>query len=89
MPTTQDILAMIRDVLQKEHDIGDRAVTVDTPIADLGIDSLSMIELIFHLEDKLGINVSEGLQRVPPKRIGEVVDLVMQHLPQTSSAAQG
>ena len=89
MPTTQDIVSMIRDVLQSEHDIGDRAVTIDTPITDLGIDSLSMIELIFQLEDRLGINVSEGLQRVPPKCIGEVVDLVMQHLPQTSGTAPG
>lgn len=89
MSTPQEILSLIRDVLQREHDIGDRAVTADTPIAELGIDSLSMIELIFHLEDKLGINVSEGLQRTPPKRIGEVVDLVMQHLPQTSGAVQG
>ena len=41
-------------------------------MASLNIDSLSMIEFLFEMEDKLGISLSDS--RVPLKTLDDIVD---------------
>ena len=69
MTTRSNILAALQQVLEKDHDIPPGTVTPETQIADLGIDSLGMIELIFNLEDRIGVKVDDGLQGKPPATI--------------------
>lgn len=43
-------------------------------LADLGVDSLMMLELIFEFEDQLGIKLPQDLKS--PKTVGEMVALM-------------
>jgi acyl carrier protein len=86
MTTRSDLLTLIKQVLEKDHDIPPGRVEPHTVIANLGIDSLGMIELIFSMEDRLGINI--GAQDKQPATIGDVIDLIAEHLSNTA-AAQG
>ena len=42
----------------------------DAALADLGVDSLMMLELMFEFEDHFGIKLSPDLK--PPRTVGEM-----------------
>ena len=50
--STFDVLC---EVLAKDHDLDAASLTPGTPLADLTIDSLALIELIFTLEDRFNV----------------------------------
>lgn len=59
----------------------------DTPIADLGIDSLSMIEFMFQMEEKFNVQMADS--RTPLSTVGDVIAeieraLARQGLPQAA-----
>lgn len=43
----------------------------ETPVADLGIDSLSMIEFMFQMEEKFSIQMADS--RAPLGTVGDVI----------------
>lgn len=45
-----------------------------TELASLGVDSLSLLELMFDIEEKFGVKVEEDTP--PPRSAGELVALV-------------
>lgn len=46
---------VLRAVLAKDHGLDVESLTPDTQLADLTIDSLALIELIFTLEDRFNV----------------------------------
>lgn len=48
-------LDVLREVIAKDHGLDAASLTPDTPLAELTIDSLALIELIFTLEDRFGV----------------------------------
>lgn len=65
--------------------IGDHAVnmseapTRETPVEDLGIDSFAIVEIIFAVEEKLGIEVpfnANENQLGDMKTVGDLIDAV-------------
>lgn len=45
-----------------------------TELASLGVDSLSLLEMVFEIEERFGVKVDEDTP--PPKSCGELVALV-------------
>lgn len=45
-----------------------------TELATLGVDSLTLLEMMFEIEEKLGVNVGEDTP--PPKTCGELAQLL-------------
>ena len=74
MPNDNDIndLALIQNFLKDrvESTVLDKIVP-DATLAELGIDSLMLVELIFEFEDKTGITVTADLPS--PKTVGELL----------------
>ncbi len=61
----------------KEHAVGLTApLTRETPIADLGIDSFSIVEIIYEVEEKLGVDVPFNANENPFGDMNSVGDLV-------------
>lgn len=64
----------------KEHAVGlTSEPTRDTPITDLGIDSFSVVEIIYEVEEKLGIEVPFNANENPlgnMKTVGDLIDAV-------------
>lgn len=64
----------------KDHAVGLAGEpTRDTPIADLGIDSFAVVEIIYEVEEKLGIEVPFNANENPlgnMKTVGDLIDAV-------------
>lgn len=61
----------------KEHAVGLTApLTRETPIADLGIDSFSIVEIIYEVEEKLGVEVPFNANENPFGDMATVGDLI-------------
>lgn len=71
----QTLLAII-----KEHAVGLAGEpSRDTPIGDLGIDSFSIVEIVYEVEEKLGIEVPFNANENPfgdMKTVGDLIDAV-------------
>ena len=61
----------------KEHAVGlTGELNRDTPIADLGIDSFSVVEIIYEVEEKLGVEVPFNANENPFGEMSSVGDLI-------------
>ncbi len=61
----------------KEHAVGlTGELSRDTPIADLGIDSFSVVEIIYEVEEKLGVEVPFNANENPFGEMSSVGDLI-------------
>ncbi|MEM8771597.1 MAG: phosphopantetheine-binding protein [Pseudomonadota bacterium] len=62
----------------KDHAVGlTEAPTRETPIADLGIDSFSIVEIIYEVEEKLGVEVPFNANENPfgdMQTVGDLID---------------
>lgn len=62
----------------KEHAVGlTGELTRETEIADLGIDSFSVVEIIYEVEEKLGVEVPFNANENPfgdMKSVGDLID---------------
>ena len=64
------IRAFLRDRLSVEPE----TVVSQSILADLGVDSLMMLELMFEFEDHFGIKLSSDLKA--PRTVGDMVSLM-------------
>ncbi len=71
-----DIEKPLLDIIQ-EHAVGLTApLTRETQIADLGIDSFSIVEIIYEVEEKLNVEVPFNANENPFGDMSTVGDLV-------------
>ena len=67
-------IELISNFLNARQGIETEKIVPDALLADLGIDSLMMLELVFECEDQLGITLPHDLKS--PKTVGEMVALM-------------
>lgn len=51
------VLEKIKALLADYTDVDVESITLETAFADLGIDSLSVVEMVMELEDDLGVEL--------------------------------
>ena len=83
-PNTLSPLALIQDALRPYTDANLDGLNSETRFADIGIDSLTMAELLFELEDRLGVSLDNTAEI--PQTVGQVIELVQQHIPPQAGA---
>ena len=66
--------AYIEEVLKKKFDVKPEAIVPEATLADLGLDSLSIAELLFDVSDKYNIDIPDDRANV--STLGEAVALV-------------
>jgi len=73
-----DITADVFALIQKKLPPGKPPLKVEDRLEDLGIDSLSVVELIFDLEEKFNIQLPYNANDAEPdfETVGEVVDAI-------------
>lgn len=64
----------IAEWLVEKLDVNQELIRPEATLSDLGIDSLSVVELVFDLEDKYGIEVPE--EKVDFNTLGEAAAMV-------------
>ncbi len=75
-----DVLARLRDVLRdsavEEHDWD--AVVPETQIESLGFDSLTILDVLYDVEEEFGIALDPKLV-VKTRTVGEIITLLQQN----------
>lgn len=76
---TPEFEAAFLDIIQS-HAVGlTSAPTRETPVNDLGIDSFAIVEIIYEVEERLGIEVPFNANENPlgdMKTVGDLMDAV-------------
>jgi acyl carrier protein len=78
-----DTLTVVRDFLRDRIEIAPERIIPEAVLADLGIDSLILLELMFECEERLDIKFADDVD--PPKTIGELLAIVSRLQPVTSA----
>ena len=75
VPLSRDaILARLREILPHRIDVDPALLVPDAALADIGIDSFELIELVFLAEEAYGIKIAmEGLKLCT---LGDILDVV-------------
>ena len=79
-------LQTIQNMMVTQFDLKLEDLTPDATLEGLGLDSLSVIEFTFNLEDELKITMPE--ERVELKTLQDVVNLVDKLVAEQKNAAQ-
>jgi acyl carrier protein len=79
-------LPTIQRMMVEQFDLKLEDLNPDTQLESLGLDSLSVIEFMFTLEDELGIKLSN--EHVELKTIGDVVNEIDKTIAAQKGAAQ-
>ncbi|MCA1979701.1 MAG: phosphopantetheine-binding protein [Thiobacillus sp.] len=64
-------IELIRNFLNARQGVEPARVVPEAMLADLGVDSLMMLELMFEFEDKFGLKLPEDMKS--PQTVGEMV----------------
>jgi acyl carrier protein len=67
-------IGLIRDFLKDRLGVEPENVVPGAALAELGVDSLMMLELMFEFEDRYGVKLSRDLKT--PRTVGEMVTLM-------------
>ncbi|HNT38712.1 MAG TPA: acyl carrier protein [Rubrivivax sp.] len=80
-----DSLTLIRQVIGKYSDAAPEAVVPEATLADLEVDSLSLAEMLFALEDTLGTSIAEPTER--PRTVADLQRLIEPFMSQLAAKA--
>ncbi len=77
VPDRTTILARLQQIVPERVPVDPALLTPDARLADIGIDSFSLIELVFLAEEEFKIRIPvEGLH---VKTVGDVLDVIQQN----------
>lgn len=63
-------------IINTQHHLDTSTVTEQTGLADVGLDSLAVAELLFSIEDVFGVDLGDVPPDAVPATVGEVVSLI-------------
>jgi acyl carrier protein len=72
-----DMLESLRELFARESKQEVSAIDLETPISELGVDSVGFFVVLFELEKRFGITLPDTAAETV-KTVGDVVDIVMQ-----------
>lgn len=60
--------------VQERLGVDVKSAEASTELASLGVDSLALLDLVFEIEEKFGVQVDEDM--APPRSCGDLVALI-------------
>lgn len=69
-----DTLTTVQQLIAAEAEVKIEDLAPDRPLEELGVDSLSVLEVSFKIEDTFGIKMPD--ERVPLRTVQDIADLV-------------
>ena len=69
-----ETIEIVRNFLTERIGKLEQELSPEAVLADLGVDSLMLLELLFEFEDRLGIELPKDIGT--PKTIGELISLI-------------
>jgi|GEM_PF-177843 len=83
--TSKTTAERIRAILVKDYKLDPAHLTPDARLADLGVDSLGMAELMFNIEDEFGLELSADPTHITS--FGDVVHFINALIADKSAAS--
>jgi acyl carrier protein len=80
--TRDQITETLITIVKKEKNVSDDLLRPETPLTDLGIDSLDALTILFSIEEEFGIGIPDAKAR-SMKTLGDMIDAVEELLPPT------
>ncbi|MBX3660037.1 MAG: hypothetical protein KIS62_14190 [Ramlibacter sp.] len=74
-----DTLERLKQLIQSQHQLDTSGVTLETGLADAGLDSLAVAELLFSIEESFGVDLGDVAPDAVPATMGELVQLIDHH----------
>ncbi len=74
MSTNLTTAERIRAILVKDYKLNPEHLTLDAKLADLGVDSLGIAELMFNIEDEFGVELTADPTQIAT--FGDVVQFI-------------
>lgn len=71
-------LELVQKALSQYVDAPTQQMTLDAQLQDLQVDSLTLAELLFEIEDRLGVQMADTA--TVPKTVGDLVRLVQPYI---------
>lgn len=90
MGWVMSVEAEIKAIIKKKM-ANERELVADTKLAEIGIDSLDFVEIVFEIEDKYKIQLPQNQDEMATATLKDLCLLVEQHIaarPPISEAAQ-
>ncbi len=80
----EELIDHILKIIQDEN--RDRAIEIsmDMKIADVNIDSVDVISILFRLEDEYKVRIDLNFAE-PPETVGELVNAIIEFIPHTDA----
>lgn len=66
----------LMEIIRAQHHIDTSAVTAQTGLADAGLDSLAVAELLFSIEEVFGVDLGDVPPDAVPATVGEIVAMI-------------
>ena len=79
MTTSADILTNLLALIREQHHLDVSDVTVNSGLADVGLDSLAVAELLFSIEETFKVSLDDVAPEALPATVGELVALIQSH----------
>lgn len=77
---------LVMELIKKEVSQQNESLDFSTKLEDLSIDSVDMLNIIFALEEKLGINIDPQFQiNKNFETIGHLIDHILSSIPEQSN----
>lgn len=72
-------LELIKEYVNRHTDNPPENLALESKLDEIGLDSLALLELMFEVEDKYGINLPNDVKM--PETVGQLVELVEKFKP--------
>ena len=69
-----DTLETVRQLIASAADVRVEDLEAERPLEELGVDSLTVLEVMFKIEDAFGVKMPD--ERVPIRTLKDIADLV-------------
>jgi acyl carrier protein len=79
-------LAVIQQLIAASAEVPVESLDPNRPLDELNVDSLTVLEVMFDIEDKFGIKMPE--ERVPIRTVRDIADLVDRLVAQRSGGSK-
>ena len=84
-----DVLGEVRSIISKHCSLGVEALTPETKLEEIDIESLDLVEIIFEIEERFKIEVPQNTNkdsRLEFTTVGEIVDGVRSILAKSTAS---
>lgn len=71
-----DTFARLMQLISAQYHLDTTTVTAATGLADAGLDSLAVAELLFSIEEDFGVDLGDVPPDAVPATVGEIVTLI-------------